>query len=81
MYKKGMQFIKVSSTIHSSLGVGSIVALAHNYDTLPSHPIITEVRWITREGEFRQPDTYKHGVRIRDFIPYNPRITKTKDLK
>lgn len=81
MYKEGMRFIRVKNTIHSSLGVGSIVALTRDYDTLPSHPIITEVRRITSEGESRQPDTFKHVVRIRDFIPYNPRITKTKELK
>lgn len=76
-----MRFIRVKNTIHSSLGVGSIVALARDYDTLPSHPIIIEVRWITTEGESREPDTFKHDVRIGDFIPYNTRITKTKELK
>lgn len=81
MYKKGMQFIRVNNTIQASLGVGSIVALARDYDTLPTHPSIIEVKWITREGESRQPDPYEHHVYIRDFIPYNPHITKTKELK
>ena len=75
-----MKFIRVKNTICSSLGVGSIVALARDYNTLPIYPAVTEVKRIIREGGFRQPSTFSYGVLISDFIPYNTRITRTKEL-